>query len=186
MKKIFKVLSLVIALSMVMALSAMASPISGDISFAGHASTNNNSDFTLATAFTSLNPAFIVDVSGDYSSVPLGQLATFTTFAFSPLPSSITPLWTFKVGSTSYSFDATGVFLTNPVSKSSIDFSGPGMAYITGYDPTPGTWSLTANNAGGKTASFSASSSSVPIPTAVWLLGSGLLGLIGMKKRIKS
>jgi hypothetical protein len=125
-------------------------------------------------------------VSGDYSLVNFGQQATFTTFALSPLPSSITPLWTFTAGSKTYSYDATGVLLTNPVGKTSIDLSGPGIAYITGYDPTPGTWSLTANNAGGTTASFSASSAAVPISSTIWILGSGLLGLIGIGKKIYS
>ena len=48
-----------------------------------------------------------------------------------------------------------------------------------GYDTTSATWSFSANNA----SFYSMSVAAVPVPAAVWLFGSGLIGLIGVARR---
>jgi len=181
MKKIFKVWSLVALLSMVMAFSAMAAMVNGDISFAGNA-IPDNFDYNLATKFLSLSPAIVTSTDGDYSSVPAGTGVSFTAFTFSPAPASITPLWTFTIGPTTYSFDATGLTITD-IGVNDITMSGPGIAHITGLADSLGTWLLTGNSKG-TTASFSESTSAVPIPATVFLLGTGLLGLIGLRRKL--
>jgi len=57
--------------------------------------------------------------------------------------------------------------------------------FTIGPDTQSGTWSFSTQSSGtGGTLSFSASQAliagQVPAPTAVWLMGTGLLGIISM------
>jgi hypothetical protein len=56
-------------------------------------------------------------------------------------------------------------------------FADPSNSFFAGSESQfPGTWTLTAD-------SLTYSASAVPLPAAVWLLGSGLLGLAGIGRR---
>ena len=189
MKKLFIFCSLVFALSGFMAFNAVAAMINGGISFSGTAATFPAGPLDEATSI-SFSEVVVSDTggSGDYAPVPANTPVTFTGFtlppSFSPV-TPLTPLWTFGVGGLTYSFDATG--LTDSFSSTNIlTMEGIGIAHITGFEDTPGIWNLSSNQAGG-TASFSSSSeaSAVPIPAAAWLLGSGLLGLVAIRRRFK-
>jgi len=188
MRKLFIVCSLVVALIGVAALNAGATPITGNISFSGTSSTDNT-DFTLATEFTSFSNVIVSTTGGNGSYTPdiSGQSVTMTTFTFSPSlsPSPLVPLWQFTHGGKTYSFNATSLTISSSISDS-ITMGGTGMAYITGFDATPATWVLSANNSG-MTQSFSMSTgvSSVPVPAAILLFGPGLVGLAAMRRRFK-
>jgi len=150
---------------------ARADPIAGSVGFAGVFSTDNNADFTQATTFTDIT-AFAFSATGDYAGIPLFSPVDFSTFAFNA--TSVSPLWSVAGGT--YSFNATVVDVVT--TASSIVAHGTGMAFLTGYDPTPGFWNL-AGTGSGLSLTFAAGTTvpaSVPDGgSTVILLGASLV-----------
>ncbi|MGD1084758.1 MAG: VPDSG-CTERM sorting domain-containing protein [Verrucomicrobiota bacterium] len=155
--------------------------ITGSIGFGASGVTINTPDLASATSFAVSGP-FVTISHGTYSAVPeFYSDVTFNGFTFHPPVGSITPLWTFDIGSTVYSFDATTDSSTWNPSLDSWEIGGDGIAMITGYAPTLGTWNV---NLSETRASFvfdsSAGASGVAVPdggSTMALLGGGLLGL---------
>jgi hypothetical protein len=180
MKKMATICSLAFLLVVGIAFNAAALPIiSGDISFGGVA-TLDNTDLTQATQI-SFGTAYVTGVDGAYSSIPPLTLATFQDFIFDPPAASVIPLWTLTDDSTTYSLDATSMFISDETGNS-ITIKGIGLAHIDGYEDTIGTWVVTANSAG-QTFGFSASTA-VPEPLTLILLGSGLIGIIAIRRKL--
>jgi hypothetical protein len=156
--------------------AANATPISGFINFDGIATTNTG-NLSTATAFTSISDTSVYPVeTGNYAVVPLFYPDTFKPFSFSA--AGVTPLWTFTVGAVTYSFDATSIEVVYQ-SGNFLDLSGTGVAYITGFTPTVGAWSITdtSTNSGARVFTFGADSA--PLPDAggtALLIGLGLAG----------
>ncbi|MGD1084759.1 MAG: VPDSG-CTERM sorting domain-containing protein [Verrucomicrobiota bacterium] len=163
---------------------AKANPIptiTGSIGFGASGVTINSPTLATATSFAVSAP-FVTTRDGTYSAVPMFYSdVTFNGFTFHPPVGSITPLWTFQIGSTVYSFDATtDSSFWNP-GLDSWEIGGDGIAMITGYAPSLGTWNV---NLSETDASFvfdsSAGASGVAVPdggSTMALLGGGLLGL---------
>jgi hypothetical protein len=160
---------------------ANATPIVGSISFLGNATTNGTGSTPLAnaTAFTGFSGDTVDQVHGDYIVVPTlsGDGVTFTPFAFST--TSVTPLWTFTVLGVTYSFSASGA-ITVFQNASFLNVSGTGTAFISGYAPTAGTWTIQETETAGS-FSFGATSGEVATTpdsgTTALLISLGLAGI---------
>lgn len=56
-------------------------------------------------------------------------------------------------------------------------------AYLTAYDATTGVAGLSLLSSFDYNSGGSIAVSSVPVPSAIWLFGSGLIGLVGFARR---
>jgi hypothetical protein len=185
MKKIFISLGLVVMAVMLVGLvpfNAEATPINGDIAFAG-AVTFDNNNLLLATMITSFPFAVVTSSDGDYSSITAGTGVTVTPFTFNPVTPSITPLW-FLTATPGWDFNATSMNVKDQHTNH-VDIFGTGIADIPGFDPTPGTYILSFD-ASGTAFSFAAANGvhGVPEPLTLTLLGAGLVGLFGLKRKL--
>jgi hypothetical protein len=131
-----------------------------------------NGSLATATAFTSFFGPFsgeagvLPGAQGNYASIPIYAPVTFSPFSFNP-PDSNFPLWTINVGSTKYDFQATTVQVQLQ-NSSFLNIQGTGIASITGFTDTPGTWTITDTGGGAAMFTFGASTSvaGVPEPSA--------------------
>lgn len=65
--------------------------------------------------------------------------------------------------------------------SNALDLDGTGTLWKTGFDLTPVDWTFSAQSA--TSYSMSITTTVVPVPAAVWLFGSGLIGLVGIARR---
>jgi len=157
--------------------------------------TTDNSVLRHATTF-SLTDAFVVQALGEYHTlgVPTFQGVTFNGFTFNPPVASVTPLWTFTFGGSTFSFDATSVESTwvqgvTGISTGEWDIIGTGIGSITGFSATPGTFTINLSDSGNMAVAFD-STAAVTAPTeslpdggnSVALLG-GALTVLGLFSR---
>jgi hypothetical protein len=169
--------------------SVQAIPISGSLQFVGSATMN-----AAGTAFVGfsdpigggLGPWVLGGTqTGSYSGVTDSTTAIWSPFTFNPPAASVTPLWTFTIGTTIYSFDATsmtGGFVNN----TTLNISGAGIAHITGFDDTLGIWTVTATGSG-LNFTFGASTDAGSVAdggTTLLLLGVSLTALALVSKRL--
>jgi VPDSG-CTERM motif len=165
---------------------AQAVSIQGGISLGGGFTTDTGDLNTAHTLiFGTFPTVFITSVSGSYSGVPTGPgtppSLTQNPVTFDPFTVPVIPLWSFTYLGVTYSFELLHGFIANR-GPDTLTLQGAGILMITGYDPTPGFWILTANQAAG-TFSFSSSNSAVPDGgMTVVMLGLALCG-IGMIRR---
>ncbi len=181
MKKLVAIFGLVLLLVGGIAFNAAAIPITGAISFAG-GGTPDNFDLNLAHQISFTGAVILVtSTSGNYAVVPNGTAVTVhNPLVFDP-PAPVVGLWSIPIAG--ISFDATSMSLFDR-GANHVDIAGNGLAHMTGFDNTPGTYIFTLNTAG-TTFSFSASNSVVPEPVTLLLLGCGLIGLVGYGRKFR-
>jgi hypothetical protein len=169
--------------------SANPIPVTGSIGFNSAGVTINSPDLATATSFSVTAPE-VSDPTGSYATVPLYTPVEFNGFVFHPPVASITPLWTFDIGATVYSFDATSdsSFFNSDLDE--WDIGGSGIAMVTGYAPTEGTWNVNLSQSG---ASFvfdsSEAASGVAVAdggSTVACLGGAFIGLSMLRRKVRS
>lgn len=185
-----KLFGLVLALAFTASVQAI--PIGGTIQFVGTATMNSSQ-----TAFVSFGDPLggglgpwvqAGSQTGSYGGVAAGTTAIWTPFTFNPPAASVTPLWMFTVGGTTYSFDATSMTVTHP-NASTVNITGSGIAHITGFADTIGTWTVTATGAGVDFTfgAFTGPGGGVADGgTTVLLLGTALSGVALLRKKMVS
>jgi len=82
-----------------------------------------------------------------------------------------------------WQIDLTSVTISDQ-NTSILNLVGSGVASGNGYDATGITWSFSGNSPTNYSMTITSTGiPAVPVPAAVWLFGSGLLGLIGVARR---
>jgi hypothetical protein len=184
MKKLLLSLALGMAAVGVATPQAQAIEISGVIQFGGTAVLNGT--IAAATGVTSwstggatpqIGKANIIGGTGDFSALTGGVADFSAPWLFN---SGINPLWTAGV----FVFELTNSAIVFQ-QFGSLVVSGSGIARTPGFEDTAGTWSFsTQSGVAGGGFSFSAASEVPEGGSAVAMLGMGLLGLAGVRKKL--
>ncbi len=141
--------------------------------------TANTVNFVDTSAFFPGN-ALVVNSTGDLTPL-LGSFALYSDFTYSPL-SGTNPLWLTLAGAPVASFNLTGITSIDEAGVGLV-LTGYGIMSLTGFDPTPGNWSFSADTVSG-VFTFSSQTAAVPDGgTSVALLGLSLLGLAGARRK---
>jgi len=153
--------------------------LSGDYSVGA----SNSSDLTTVTDVTLSTVTTAGTATLDFGttinfSTPDGASTVDNPFGTADLSAAFLPVnnfftyagWQLDLATLSVEGDTTPEFL---------HLSGTGVVSGNDYQSTGVTWSLSASNA----TAYSMTVTAVPVPAAVWLFGSGLIGLIGIARR---
>jgi hypothetical protein len=170
---------------------AQATPISGDIQFAGEVQFNTKSLATAARVVTWFDVfhhagfSSVTSATGDFAAfVSSGDQATMRQpWIFNP-STPTNGLW--NVGG--FTFDLlTSTIVTQ--NSGELTITGTGIVSGNGFTPTAMDWSFTTQSSGGRrraTFSFSANGATVPDGgSAVALLGLALTGLEVLRRRLR-
>jgi len=135
-----------------------------------------------------LNTAMGTSGTGDFTSVYFGLEATSPNDGSSPGSIFSTSSFSFKPFSSvddvlaigGWQLDLTSLAIIDQTS-SLLTFEGTGFLSNLGnpFESTAATWTFSAQTG----SSYSMSITAVPLPAAVWLFGSGLIGLVGLARK---
>ena len=178
MKNVIKVLSL--CFLSLLSMSVNAAMINGSFGVTGGLSATTSSglagvtDITLTSVFGPLAS----DATGDTSDVTISSAnlvagSTASLSAFIPVSSFLNiEGWSLALTSLNITDQTSGKLL----------IEGSGILTGSGFDATDATWTFSTTSLTGYSMSVS-TVSVVPVPAAVWLFGSGLIGLVGVARR---
>src|SRR5438046_5660285 len=164
------------------ALSAQAILINGMLNIACTANVNTSSLATAGSA-TFTDAIVLGGNSGTFAGFAIGTPVVMASYTFDP--STMTNgLWSVN----GFTFNLTASVVQTPRSATFLSISGTGtITGPPGFDPTPGVWAFTSQNAGGRphsTFSFSANTAAVPdAGMTMGLLGAGLMGLAAFRAK---
>ena len=168
---------------------ALALPISGQI----HIDATGGSTVALNFAANTVNfspsaPSTNAKVSfadGTYTGF-LGSLVTYHDFNYGAAPGAVAPITIWNLGGSAH-FVLNWISSITEIPGVGLLLEGSGMAYETGYSPTAGDWSFSANKSKTK-FTFASTTNVIPVPESgmsAVLLGLGLVGvgLAGWRSR---
>jgi hypothetical protein len=170
---------------------AQAVSITGAIEFFGSSIASGPSGPPDTIHF--VDPWHTVAATGSYAVVLTGTNTTFNDFSFigdgtaATLIGTDSPIWTFTIGATTYSFDL--LTLTDGhVDAGSMGFSGTGIAHITGFEDTPASFALEGDGTG---FNFQLSSSTTAATTpergntaVLFAFGLALFGVMTLRQKL--
>jgi len=196
MNKMIKFAS-VVAVTVALAQTLQAVPVTGSIGFSGVGVTFNTGTAATATAVTAWIAPVVSGVSGTFATPSPFAVANGTPVAFAP------GTWNFNTVSTINNFWSVGGFTFNLLSSAILSqggipgvnafvvVSGTGTVSGNGYTPTTLSWSFTsqdpASGANPTSWSFSASANGASVPdggATVMLLGIALSGAALLRKKL--
>jgi hypothetical protein len=155
-------------------------PITGTIDFGGTV-TFDTTSLATATRVNIWNTSFVLQSSGDFSSIAPGTNVTMAApWIFNP-STPTNSLW--SVGG--FTFDLNASVIVQQTSNF-LNVTGTGVISGNGFSPTPGTWSFTASDSNGSnrtTFGFQTDSAAVPEPTSMTLLGMGAITVAFLLRR---
>lgn len=170
-----------------LATGAQAAFLSGSIDIGAFGSsvlvdkTANTVTFVDNDADPSNGNAAVSNATGDLAGL-IGDNALYVDFDYSPLAVA-NPLWTVLGGPPTATFSLLSITFIDEVTPGLI-LTGTGTMNLTGFDPTPGNWSFSADTAGGLFTFSSQTVAKAPDGgTSIALLGFSLLGLIGARRK---
>ena len=154
---------------------ANAALITGEMGLTGAYSTSGGIDFADDTDIS------LTSVTGTSGIGDLGVTVGFGTvgainngdFSFSPF-SPVTNV--FIIGG--WQLDLTTLSITDQT-DSKLTMAGTGILSGVGFENTLASWTYSSQ----VSSSYSMSITAVPVPAAVWLFGSGLIGLVGLARK---
>lgn len=156
--------------------SANAALITGSMGLTGAFTASGGTDLSDATILD-LATAIGTSGTGDIGvTVGFGTVGTITNSPFSFNPSAPVP-GLLTIGG--WQVDIATILISDQT-VDALTLSGTGSISGHGMDLTPTDWSLSANASG---SSYSMTITAVPVPAAVWLFGTGLIGLIAVARR---
>lgn len=155
---------------------ANAALITGDMGVTGSYSTSGGSDLSDDTLLI-LGSVTGTSGSGDIGSmVGWGTSGSINNGVIS-LASFTTVTDVFTIGG--WQLDLTSLSIVDQTADL-LTLEGSGFLSGNAFDITGVNWTFSASAVG---TSYSMTMTAVPVPAAVWLFGSGLLGLIGVARR---
>jgi hypothetical protein len=174
--------------------SARATPIVGTLNLTGSGGVTFTSSQALFSYFGNGNVTF-GNETGSFSELgPCSNCVTFGTptatmgmnaFNYSPLDPGGSLVYSLNDGQYVSTLTLTAVTFEGKASSNNFSLEGTGVLTLTGFDPTAGTFDLTAQG-DSTNASFSSTSTAiaVPEPASAAVVGLGLIGLgLAARKR---
>jgi PEP-CTERM motif len=160
--------------------NAQAVPITGEISIDGRLASVTGSTAAIRGAnFQALTFLDFVSArtngpgTGDFAGVADNTVVTMTDFSFNPFTGPQL-VWTIP-GVFNFTLNSLTI---EGHDTTHIDLIGTGVMTGAGFDATPYDWGFSATRTStGTNVSFTLDNATVPEPTSILLLGSGLLGL---------